>query len=107
MEDNDNNNEIGVIPDLLAKSLKSVRGGAIDIDIEGQSALRIKVEKAKEKVSINFIHPKVLRLAETKSKSRIGLFDRLRTAKEFSRILADKGLTLAFLRKGKEAITLG
>jgi hypothetical protein len=35
------------------------------------------------------------------------LFDKLKTAKEFSHQLTDNGLTLSFLRKGKEAITLG
>ena len=35
------------------------------------------------------------------------LFDKLKTAKEFSHKLTDNGLTLSFLRKGKETITLG
>ncbi len=107
MENNDSDTEIRTFPDLFAKSLKSVSKGAIEIDMEGQSALRIEVDKIKERISIDFIHPKVLHLAETKSKNKKGLFDRLKTAKEFSRMLADNGLTLAFLRKGKEAITLG
>lgn len=60
MENNDNNNDTGIVPDVLAKSLKSVRGCAIDIDMEGQSALSIEVDKGMEKISINFIHSKVL-----------------------------------------------
>lgn len=107
MEDNGNSNKLLRVPDLLAKSLKQVRAGAIDIEMEGQSALRIEADKIKKKISIDFIHPKVLRLAETKKRNRVGLFDILKTAKEFSQILADNGLTLVFLRKGKEAITLG
>ena len=35
--------------DLLAKSLKLVRADAIDIDMEGQSALRIEVDKVRRK----------------------------------------------------------
>ena len=107
VNNNNNNNETHRVPELLAKSLKQVKGGTIDIEMEGQSALRIEVNRVKETVNIDFIHPKVLRLAETKNKSRLGLFDKLRTAKEFSQILADNSLTLVFLRKGKEAITIG
>jgi hypothetical protein len=108
MERNDNNNdETQRVPELLAKSIKLVKAGAIDIEMEGKSALRIEINRVKETVSIDFIHPKVLRLAETKNKSRLGLFDKLKTAKEFSQILASNSLTLVFLRKGKEAITLG
>ncbi|HEY7571788.1 MAG TPA: hypothetical protein VH796_10505 [Nitrososphaeraceae archaeon] len=103
----DNNNKTQRVPELLAKSLKQVKAGAIDIEMEGQSALRIEVNKLKETVSIDFIHPKVLRLAEPKNKRRLGLFEKLKTAKEFSQSLADNSLTLVFLRKGKEAITLG
>jgi hypothetical protein len=108
MERNCNNNdETQRVPELLAKSLKQIKAGAIDIEMEGKSALRIEINRVKETVSIDFIHPKVLRLAETKNKSRLGLFDKLKTAKEFSQILASNSLTLVFLRKGKEAITLG
>jgi len=108
MERNDNNNdETQRVPELLAKSIKLVKAGAIDIEMEGKSALRIEINRVKETVSIDFIHPKVLRLAETNNKSRLGLFDKLKTAKEFSQILASNSLTLVFLRKGKEAITLG
>jgi hypothetical protein len=108
MERNGNNNdETQRVPELLAKSLKQVKAGAIDIEMEGKSALRIEINRVKETVSIDFIHPKVLRLAETNNKSRLGLFDKLKTAKEFSQILASNSLTLVFLRMGKEAITLG
>ncbi|MBV9178941.1 MAG: hypothetical protein JO297_18080 [Nitrososphaeraceae archaeon] len=36
-----------------------------------------------------------------------GLFDKLITAKEFAQKLTDNGLTVSFLRRGKEAISLG
>jgi hypothetical protein len=97
MADNDNNDKIDqIIPELLAKSLKIVNGGAIDIDMERQSALRIEIDKNEERISINFIHPTIIHIPEL-----------LKTAKEFSHQLTDNGLTLSFLRKGKEAITLG
>jgi hypothetical protein len=108
MDQNGNyNDETQRVPELLAKSLKQVKGGAIDIEMEGKSALRIDVNRVKETVSIDFIHPKLLRLADMENKSRLGLFDKLKTTKEFSQILASNSLTLVFLRKGKEAITLG
>jgi hypothetical protein len=108
MADNGNDNwSQQIIPDLLVKSLKTVKGGAIDIDMEGHSALRIEVNKEREKINIDFIHPDVIQVAESERNDRNGLFDKLKTAKEFSHKLADNGLTLSFLRKGKEAITLG
>ncbi len=108
MADNDNNDKTEqIILELLAKSLKTVKGGAIDVDMEGQSALRIEMDKKEERISIDFIHPTVIQIAELESEDRSGLFDKLKTAKEFSHQLTDNGLTLSFLRKGKEAITLG
>ena len=54
MADNDNNDKIDqIIPELLAKSLKIVNGGAIDIDMERQSALRIEIDKNDFTLSVN------------------------------------------------------
>jgi hypothetical protein len=105
-DDNDDKME-QIVLDLLAKSLKTVIAGAIDIDMEGKAALRFEVDKVQERINIDFIHPDVLQLAESETEDRIGLFDKLKTAREFSHKLTDNGLTLSFLRKGKEAITLG
>ena len=103
MVDNNDNIEY-MMMDLLTKSLKTLINGAIDIDIEGQSALRFEVNKGRERINVDFIHPAVLQIAESEDE---GLFDKLKTAKEFSHKLTSNGLTLSFLRKGKEAITLG
>ena len=92
---------------MLAKSLKTIIAGAIDINMEGKAALRFEVDKVQERINIDFIHPDVLQLAESDTEDRIGLFDKLKTAREFSHTLTNNGLTLSFLRKGKEAITLG
>ncbi|HEY7572260.1 MAG TPA: hypothetical protein VH796_12915 [Nitrososphaeraceae archaeon] len=105
-DDNDDKME-QIVLDLLAKSLKTVIAGAIDIDMEGKAALRFEVDKVQERINIDFIHADVLQLAESETEDRIGLFDKLKTAREFSHKLTDNGLTLSFLRKGKEAITLG
>ena len=105
----DNYNKIEqTLLDLLAKSLKTIIAGAIDINMEGKAALRFEVAKGQERINIDFIHPDVLQLAESETEEdRIGLFDKLKTAREFSHTLTNNGLTLSFLRKGKEAITLG
>lgn len=100
MQDNDKGTQI---LDWLAKSLKAVQGGMISIDIEGQPALKIDANKEKDKISIDFIQPSLLKVPEDET----GLFDKLKTAKEFAQRLTDNGLTLSFLRKGKEAIILG
>ena len=105
-DDNDDKMEQTVL-DLLAKSLKTIIAGAIDINMKGKAALRFEVAKGQERINIDFIHPDVLQLAESETEDRIGLFDKLKTAREFSHKLTNNGLTLSFLRKGKEAITLG
>jgi hypothetical protein len=62
-----------------------------------------------KKINIGFIHPIITEISETESggESRPGLFDKLKTAKEFAQKLTDNGLTLSFLRELKEAIILG
>jgi hypothetical protein len=103
---NHNNNEQILLLDLLAKSLKTVTGGKINIEMEGQPAIKIDIDKEKEKIKVDFIHSTVIE-TESGDETRPGLFDKLKTAKEFAQNLTDNGLTLAFLRKGKEAIILG
>jgi len=98
----DNNTEQILLLDLLAKSLKTVIGGKINIEMEGQSAINIDIDKEKEKINVDFIHPTIIE-TESGDENRPGLFDKLKTAKEFAGNLTDNGLTLAFLRKGKEA----
>jgi hypothetical protein len=102
----DNNTEQTLLLDLLAKSLKTVIAGKINIDMEGKPAIKIDVDKEKEKINLDFIHPTIIE-TESGDESRPGLFDKLKTAKELAQKLTDNGLTLSFLRKGKEAIILG
>jgi hypothetical protein len=101
-----NNTERILLLDLLAKSLKTVTAGKINIDIEGQPAIKIDIDKEKEKINLDFIHPTIIE-TESEDESRPGLFDKLKTAKQLAEKLTDNGLTLSFLRKGKEAIVLG
>jgi hypothetical protein len=49
------------------------------------------------------LEPEFFRIPEDET----SIFDKLKTATEFGRKLSDSGTTLAFLRKGKEAVRLG
>ena len=103
---NDKSSEEILLLDLLAKSLTTVTTGKINIDMEGKPAIKIDIDNEKEKINVDFIHPTIIE-TETGSEDRSGLFDKLKTAKVFAQKLTDNGLTLSFLRKGKEAIVLG
>jgi hypothetical protein len=52
---------------------------------------------------VDLIQPTFFRTHE----DEIGLFDELKSAREFAQKLTDNGVTLSFLRKGKKALTLG
>ena len=52
---------------------------------------------------VDLLQPVFFRTPEDET----GLFDKLKTAKEFAKKLTDNGMTISFLRRGKEAITLG
>jgi hypothetical protein len=105
-DENDKSSEETLLLDLLAKSLKTVTAGKINIDMEGQPAIKIDIDNEKEKINLDFIQPTIIE-TETEGEDRPGLLDKLKTAKEFAQKLTDNGLTLSFLRKGKEAIVLG
>jgi hypothetical protein len=93
-----------VIADLLTKSLKTAAGGTIKVDVDNETAVRIDVEKDNNnKINVDLVQPKLFRTPEDET----GLFDKLTTAKEFAQMLTDNGLTLSFLRRGKQAISLG
>jgi hypothetical protein len=49
------------------------------------------------------LQPLFFRIAD----DEMGLFDKLKVANEFAKKLTDNGMTISFLRRGKEAITLG
>jgi hypothetical protein len=91
-----------VVADLLTKSLKTAAGGTIKVDVDNETAVRIDVEK-ENKINVDLVQPKLFRTPEDET----GLFDKLTTAKEFAQMLTDNGLTLSFLRQGKQAISLG
>jgi hypothetical protein len=93
-----------VVADLLTKSLKTAAGGTIKVDVDNETAVRIDVEKDNNnKINVDLVQPKLFRTPEDET----GLFDKLTTAKEFAQMLTDNELTLSFLRRGKQAISLG
>lgn len=94
----DKNDELS---DWLSKALRSVKEGALVISFENQPAVKIAISNGT--LAVDLLDPTVFRLSEDTT----GLFDKLKTASEFARKLSDNGVTLSFLRKGKEAVRLG
>ena len=93
--------ENDMISDWLVKSMKSLTRGIIEIDTENQSAAQIDISN--DKIAINLLQAEFFRVPDDET----GLFDKLKTSKEFGHKLSENRLTLSILRKGKEAITLG
>jgi hypothetical protein len=114
----------------LAKSLKSVTSGSIELRASDKPALIMEVinnNNKNKKININFLEPELFNIdiAEDKVKENVGFFDRLKNAldltkmildkdekivsfsKKFAQYLTDNDVTLSFSRKGKEAITIG
>jgi hypothetical protein len=89
------------LADWMSTALYSARSGAITIDFEGKPAVQIAAVDGQ--VAVNLLQPSLFRVPEDET----GLFDKLKTASEFGRRLSDRGVTLYFLRKGKEAVRLG
>ena len=108
----DNNDDI--IIDFLVKSLKSVENGIIKIDMRNEPAMQINATT--NRIDIDILHPELFKIFEGEDKDKEDhdkrgridkLKDRLNTAKEFAQKLTDNDMTIAFSRKGKEAIILG
>jgi hypothetical protein len=115
----------------LAKSLKSVTSGSVEIYASDKPALKMEVMSNKDnnnkKININFLEPELFNIdiAKDEVEEKIGFFDKLKNAfditkmildkdekvlsfsKKFAQYLTDNEVTLSFSRKGKEAITIG
>jgi len=94
----DKNDEI---VELLAMAMKSAKAGSIRIDIKGRPSVKIDVDK--DKILVDLLEPVLFKNPQDET----GLFDKLKTSKEFADMLSANDLTISLLRKGKEAITLG
>ena len=91
------------IAEWLVRSMRIAQTGTIKLDIEGQPAVKININNNGNKMMVDLLQPAFFRTTD----DEIGLFDKLKTAKEFAKKLTDNGMTISFLRRGKEAITLG
>lgn len=89
------------LTDVLSKALRSARGGSLGINFADEPAVKIMADN--DRIAIDLLEPGIFAMSEDDT----GLFDKLKTATEFARKLSDNGVTLSFLRKGKEAIRLG
>jgi hypothetical protein len=89
------------LSDWLSKALRSAKEGALAISFENQPAVKIAINNGT--LAVDLLEPTIFRIPEDET----GLFDKLKTASEFARKLSDNGVTVSFLRKGKEAVTLG
>jgi hypothetical protein len=89
------------LSDWVGKALRSAKEGALAISFENKPAVKIAISDGA--LSVDLLEPTIFRIPEDET----GLFDKLKTASEFGRKLSDNGVTLSFLRKGKEAVRLG
>jgi len=93
------------VADWFVKSMKAVQTGSIKLKLEGELALKIDIinHENKNKIKVDLLQPTFFRTSDDET----GLFDKLRSAKEFAKKLTDNEVTISFLRRGGEAITLG
>jgi hypothetical protein len=91
------------VTDWLIRSMRTAQTGTIKLDIEGKPALKIEIVNYGNNIMVDLLQPLFFRIADDET----GLFDKLKVANEFAKKLTDNGMTISFLRRGKEAITLG
>ena len=89
------------LSDWVGKALRSAKEGMLAISFENKPAVKIAISDGA--LAVDLLEPTIFRIPEDDT----GLFDKLKTASEFGRKLSDNGVTLSFLRKGKEAVRLG
>jgi hypothetical protein len=89
------------LTDWLSKALRSAKEGTLAISFENEPAVKIAINNGT--LAVDLLEPTIFRISEDET----GLMDKLKTASEFARKLSDNGVTLAILRKGKEAMLLG
>jgi hypothetical protein len=97
------------VADILGRALGSARSGTVSISFAGEhaeEAARITAggnDEAGTEIAVDLLQPSAFVVPEDET----GLFDKLKTAAEFGRKLSEAGVTVSFLRKGKEAVRLG
>jgi hypothetical protein len=98
------------VVDGLIRLLSSANSGSIRLEFANKPAAEIDINsienlssRRKKRIRVDLLEPSFFKLQD----DDLGLFNKLKTATEFAQKLTDNMLTLALLRKGKEAITLG
>jgi hypothetical protein len=86
----------------VAAAMSTPSRGSIHISVDDTRAVSITAEGG-GLVTVDLIEPAMFRLSQDET----GLFEKLKTATELGRKLSDKGVTVQFMRKGKEAVRLG
>jgi hypothetical protein len=89
------------LTNLLSKALRSAKEGTLAISFENKPTVKIALKNGM--LAVDLLEPTIFRISEDET----GLFDKIKTAAEFAHKLSDNGVTLSFLRKGKEAVLLG
>ncbi|MEW6605766.1 MAG: hypothetical protein AB1351_13920 [Thermoproteota archaeon] len=89
------------LSEWISKAMRSATNGILVIDFANQPAVKIEIKDGRIKVDL--LTPDVFKISEDET----GLFDKLKTATEFGHKLSDTGVTISFLRRGKEAVRLG
>jgi hypothetical protein len=93
--------ENDVVAELIGKALHCGIDGQIGISVSDEQAVKIRLYG--NKIDVDLVKPEFFRVESDET----GLFDKLKTASEFGRKLADNDVTISFLRNGKEAVRLG
>jgi hypothetical protein len=92
----------------LAKSLKSVTRGSVEIYASGKPALKMGVMGSKDKdnnnkkINVNFLEPELFNIdiAKDEVEEKMGFFDKLKNAFDISKMILDKDeKVLSFSKK--------
>ena len=89
----------------LAKSLKSVTSGSVELYASDKPALKIEVINNKninKKININFLEPELFNIDIVKDEveENIGFFDKLKNAFDLTKMILDKDVkVLSFSKK--------
>ena len=89
------------LTDWIGRAARCAKGGALAINFAGKPAVKIAADDGR--IAVDILQAEIFRVPQDETR----LFDKLKTASEFGRKLADNGVTLSLMRKGKEAVRLG
>lgn len=90
-----------VVGRWLAGAMRLAKSGSVQVRVGDSEAASVTAEK--DMLRVDLRDPAAFRIQEDDT----NIFEKLRTASELGRELAQAGVTVAFLRKGKEAVRIG